>query len=103
MSVVFNDLVESMKEFIDYEKGQKQLTVKNVEITPVEEIAAQTIKDLRESFSMSQAVFAEIIGVSKKTVEAWEAGRNKPNGPSLRMMQVIKSKPEIIESIYIYR
>ena len=44
---------------------------------------------------MTQATFAEAIGVSVKTVEAWEAGTNKPIGIARRFLSVIKSDPEI--------
>ena len=34
-------------------------------------------------------LFAKYIGVSTKTVEAWEAGRNKPSGPSNRLLWLL--------------
>lgn len=38
------------------------------------------IKELRTSTGMTQKVFAEYFGISKRTVEEWEGGRNKcPN------------------------
>ena len=38
---------------------------------------------------MTQTVFAEFFGVSKKTVEAWECGRTHPTGPALRLMDIL--------------
>ena len=35
---------------------------------------------------MTQKVFASFLGVSPKTVESWEAGRYKPDGPARRVM-----------------
>ena len=43
---------------------------------------------------MTQATFAEAIGVSVKTVEAWEAGTNKPIGIARRFLSVIKTDPD---------
>jgi len=35
---------------------------------------------------MTQAVFALFMGVSVKTVEAWESGRTHPTGPACRLI-----------------
>ena len=56
---------------------------------------ARKNQEIRLSFGMTQATFAEAIGVSVKTVEAWEAGTNKPIGIARRFLSVIKSDPEI--------
>ncbi len=103
MSDLFNSLHKSMQEFIEYEKGNKQLTVRDVTILPIEEWSAQAIKNLRESYSISQTVFSFLLGVSNKTVEAWEAGKNVPSGPSLRLLQLFKNRPDLIKSMYTYR
>ena len=44
---------------------------------------------IRNNAGMTQLVFANYMGVSKKTVEAWECGRSHPTGsvlPSLRFL-----------------
>lgn len=33
------------------------------------------------------------MGVSVKTVQAWESGRNKPNGSSARLLQILQVSP----------
>ena len=40
---------------------------------------------------MTQSVFAAYMGVSKKTVEAWEGGRTHPSGPAFRLLEVLAS------------
>lgn len=37
-----------------------------------------SIKELREASGMTQKGFAEYFNVSRRTVENWECGRNKP-------------------------
>ena len=49
----------------------------------------------------TQAVFAAVIGVSTKTVEAWETGTNQPIGPARRMISLIQFDPEILQSYHI--
>jgi len=39
------------------------------------------------------------IGVSSKTVEAWESRRNIPNGPSQRMIELLeKNGPSLVNN-----
>ena len=40
---------------------------------------------------MTQTVFANYMGVSKKTVEAWELGRTHPTGPAYRLLDILAS------------
>jgi hypothetical protein len=41
---------------------------------------------------MSQAVFAAILNTSTSTVQKWEIGAKRPSGPSLKLLNVIKTK-----------
>ena len=40
---------------------------------------------------MTQAVFADYMGVSPKTIEAWELGRTHPTGPANRLLDILAS------------
>ena len=44
-------------------------------ILPVKEYSGKEIRDIRTKAGMTQSVFASYMGVSIKTVEAWEGGR----------------------------
>jgi hypothetical protein len=41
---------------------------------------------------VSQAVFAAILGIGKTTVQQWERGQKKPNGPAQRLLDLIDRK-----------
>ena len=41
------------------------------------------------------------MGVSVKTVEAWEAGTNKPIGSARRFLSVLKADPTLLSRINI--
>ena len=45
-----------------------------VTVEPVKVYQAYDVKKIRNSTGMSQKIFASYMGVSDKTVEAWEAG-----------------------------
>ena len=46
-----------------------------------------------ETLGVSQSVFAGLLGVSPKLVEAWESGRNTPDGPVRRLIELIERNP----------
>lgn len=65
------------------------------------DISAEDIKAILKKLGFTQAVFAAVIGVSTKTVEAWETGTNQPIGPARRMISLIQFDPEILQSYHI--
>jgi putative transcriptional regulator len=48
------------------------------------------VKETRKKIGLSQALFAQFLGVSKKTVSAWEQGENSPNPMACRFMDEIR-------------
>ena len=53
----------------------------------------ERIRELRDRLEVSQAVFADLLNVSLSTVRAWEQGQRRPDGPSLRLLQVAEQEP----------
>jgi len=54
--------------------------------------SAAAIRQLREHFHVSQAVFAAYLNASVSTVQKWENGEKKPSGAALRLLSVIERK-----------
>lgn len=94
MSALFDELKEGLQEAIDYEKGSGTAKVTTYHIYPLREYSNSQIRELRMKKGMSQTVFASFMGVSKKTVEAWEGGRTHPTGSACRLMDVLDSDTE---------
>jgi putative transcriptional regulator len=63
-------------------------------IDPVKKYSNDEIKAIRNKAGMTQAVFANYMGVSKKTVEAWELGRTHPTGPAYRLLDILENGKE---------
>ncbi|MFX7941998.1 helix-turn-helix domain-containing protein, partial [Acinetobacter baumannii] len=55
-------------------------------LTPVEPLAPEAIKRIRETAKMSQAIFALALNVTTSLVSQWERGEKKPSGPSLKLL-----------------
>ncbi len=47
------------------------------------------IRRLRTRYKASQAVFAAFLNLSPSTVQKWEQGQKKPNGPSLKLLNLV--------------
>lgn len=39
---------------------------------------------------------AKGLNVSVKTVQAWEQGKRKPDGPTLKLLEIAEKHPEVI-------
>ncbi|MBO5429336.1 MAG: helix-turn-helix domain-containing protein, partial [Peptococcaceae bacterium] len=55
----------------------------------------------RKELGMTQVLFAGFMGVSTKTVEAWEAGRNMPDGPARRILAMLQIDPTLPQKLNI--
>lgn len=61
-------------------------------LAPVEPIAPEEIRALREREKVSQPVFAHYLNVRKDAVSKWERGEKRPDGPSLKLLNLVKRK-----------
>ena len=69
MSTLFDDLKTGLQEAIDYEKGVGRAKSRTFMIEPVKKYTNDEIRSIRNKSGMTQMVFANYLGVSKKTVE----------------------------------
>jgi|GEM_PF-1121070 len=58
----------------------------------------ELVKTTRRVLAASQTVFASFLGVSVKTVRAWEQGVNIPQEAACRFMDEIRHNPEYWQS-----
>ena len=85
----FEMLVSSIKEAGEIKNGKK-------EPSRVFEIDAPEIKMVRDSLHVSQSEFALMIGVSVRTLQNWEQGRRKPEGPAKALLRVASRNPKAV-------
>lgn len=91
--ILFNKIENGLNEAMAYERGEIEARVSRGYVAPLESFSAEEIKEIRKSTGLTQWLFAQYMGVSVKTVEAWEAGRNTPNGTACRMLAITKANP----------
>ena len=91
---VFDEIKLGLEQAIEYEKGNLPAKKTVMSIAPVEVFSPEEIRDIRMKTGMTQVLFAKYMGVSVKTVEAWESGRNHPVGSACRLLGITKQDPE---------
>ena len=91
---VYESIIKGLNEAVDYEAGKGKARVTKCTVNPAPEFNAEQIKEVRLSLGMTQITFAEVMGVSPKTVEAWECGRTHPTGSACRLMEVLSEHGE---------
>lgn len=61
-------------------------------LPPVEPLAPEQIKRLRENSHVSQAVFAALLNTSVSTVQKWEIGQKRPTGTALKLLHLVQKR-----------
>ena len=97
---VYESITQGLTEAIDYQQGKITPRKTKLIIKPVDTFNTDDIKQIRQKTGLSQVIFAGSLGVSPKTVEAWENGRNKPEGASRRLLEVVRDDPGFLRRFW---
>lgn len=90
MGRLYKDIKKGLEEVVAYKKGKLTLKSELIEIPePPEGYSPRKIKGIRTKSNYSQGVFAKILNVSIKTVQAWESGDRNPTHSALRLLEII--------------
>ena len=54
------------------------------------------VRALRKFTGLSQARFAEALGISVHTLRNWEQDRRTPEGPALALLRVVARHPRVV-------
>ena len=97
MKSVFDSIMTGLTEAVeDAKSSDKKLPRKIVTILPVKQYTSEQVKNIRRKTRMSQKAFAGYLGVSPKTVEAWEAGTNHPSGAASRLLNMMEMDENLV-------
>jgi putative transcriptional regulator len=86
----FNNLVKSIKQ-------AGKIRREKMKASRVFEFKPADIKKIRNLLHKSQSEFAMMIGVSVSTLQNWEQGRRRPEGPARALLKVAASNPKALE------
>ena len=90
----FDKIKTGLEEAVAYERGALKANTKRMTVQPVYRFEAEEIREIRRNAGMTQTLFAKYMGVSVKTIEAWECGRNRPIGAACRLLFLTKNDPQ---------
>jgi putative transcriptional regulator len=85
----FANLIQSVQQAGAIRRGEAKPS-------RVTEIAPVDVKAIRRRLGKSQAEFARMIGVSVSTLQNWEQGRRRPDGPARALLRVAAENPEAV-------
>jgi putative transcriptional regulator len=96
MSKAYTSIVRGLGEIEAHKSGKIKLRTTVLMVAPTPRYDAKAVKRVRHSLKLPQRAFAMLCGVSSKTVEAWESGRNLPNGSARRLFELIEKDQTIL-------
>ena len=82
------ELLQSVREM----KVDKRGRVHQAEVSRVVEA--------RHKVGLSQAQFAALLGVSKRTLQDWEQGRREPSRAAKSLLKVAEKRPDVLREIF---
>ena len=62
-------------------------------------IAVSDVTMARHKSGLSQAQFACLMGVSVRTVQAWEQGKRNPSGAAKTLLRVAETAPKVLRKL----
>ena len=85
---MFEELLGSIREAGAILRGRQKPSRRIV-------IRSSAVRVIRERTSLSQSEFAQLIGVSVKTLQNWEQDRRRPTGPAAALLSIIEHDPAL--------
>lgn len=61
-------------------------------LPPIQSLEPQQIKQLRESFNVSQSVLATVLNISSSKIQKWEIGQKRPTGAAVKLLHLVREK-----------
>lgn len=101
---IYEGIMSGLEEALEHAEGERWLRTAEVSgkyVEPLCRYRPEEIREIRCGLGMTQALFAGFMGVSTKTVEAWESGRNSPEGPARRILAMVQRDPQLPEKYRI--
>lgn len=99
MSELFNELVEGLTAYREYQQGKRTLRTETLPRPDPLHIEANEVKAIRHKLNLSQAVFAQKLRTSVRTYQGWEQGKSKPNPQAVLLLRMVEKSPHLFEQI----
>lgn len=91
----FSGIMEGLNEALAYEKGKANAET----FTRKQSLPNVNIIETRKSLGMTQKTFAKMLGVSCRTVEAWEGGKSTPTPTAKNLIYLISEDHSLVNKL----
>lgn len=92
---IFSGIMSGLEEALAYEKGSASSeTIARKRCLPDVDIAEE-----RKKLDMTQKAFASLLGVSRRTVEAWETGKSNPSPTARNLIYLISQDHSLVQKL----
>lgn len=96
MTSAYESIKAGLEDAIAHAKGdESKAKVYYVDIPETDPVA------IRAKTGLSQSEFAKSIGVAVRTLQGWEQGRRKPQGPARVLLAMIAKRPDIVQDLLL--
>ena len=91
----FSSVMDGLQEALSFEKGKAAADT----FVRKRSLPTVNVVEIRSALSMTQKAFAEILGVSCRTVEAWESGKSTPTPTAKKLMFLIQEDHSLVQKL----
>ena len=90
-----DEVLHGLNDFFEAADRGEPITIRTIrlQLEPTE-CAPEDIKNTRNRLNISQAVLAQLMGVSPKTIQSWEQGTRPIPGPARRLLDEFNKNRE---------
>ena len=85
-------------EFITKDNGEIVRLTTEVDGSETREVLNEATAARLKS-GLSQAAFAQLTGISVRTLQEWEQGRRKPSSAARSLLKIVIAKPKLVQEI----
>lgn len=63
------------------------------------QVVVPAVLEARQKTGLSQQQFANVLHISKRTLQEWEQGRRQPSGAAQTLIQIALMRPDVIMEV----
>ena len=93
----FSGIMDGLQEALAHKKGKAAAET----FARKRSLPTINVVEIRTSLAMTQKSFAEILGVSCRTVEAWESGKSTPTPTAKKLMYLIQEDHSLVRKLSV--
>lgn len=75
-------------------------SIKAGNIGAVHSIELPAVVDARQKAGLTQSKFADLLGVSVRTLQDWEQGRRQPSRAAATLIQIAERRPDVLREMF---